>query len=128
MPAFPLGVNDESRDFVTPLAALQSRQDGRTGGLAAMGRVMAARTCRVCGRAFPAGYWFAHGRCRMCQMYWRRHGAERPPAPSQFPATLRPCTHCGQVTTRLIRERCPLCYEYQRRTGHERPPRLWQRG
>ena len=45
-------------------------------------------------------------------MYWRRHGVERPATPSQFPATERPCTHCGQLTRTPRRGWCPTCYTY----------------
>jgi hypothetical protein len=40
---------------------------------------MATRTCRICGRVDLPGSPFAHGRCPMCAMYWRRHGSKRPP-------------------------------------------------
>jgi hypothetical protein len=84
---------------------------------------MASRPCRVCGRVFPPGYGFTAGRCRMCQMYWRRHGVERPPGP--HPASSpRPCTHCGRLTTALVRRQCRRCYVYWQRHGVERPQDL----
>jgi hypothetical protein len=88
---------------------------------------MATYTCRICGRVDPPGRYLTHGRCRMCQMYWRRYGVERPAAASQFPATRRPCTNCGQATAVPMRGRCNACYQYWHRHGRERPARLWQR-
>ena len=67
-------------------------------------------------RGLPPG-----GRCRMCEMYWRRHGVERPPGAPRPLATLRPCTNCGQATLRPARGRCKLCYEYWHRHDVERP-------
>ena len=60
-------------------------------------------------------------------MYWRRDGVERPATPSQYPATERPCTHCGRLTARPARGRCPACYQYWHLHGVERPTALWQR-
>jgi hypothetical protein len=116
-----------------------------------MHRVMAPRTCRICGRADPSWPWFSQGRCPMCQMYWRRHRVERPSQPPQPrpggrpPATLRPCTHCGQLTLTPYRGRCRACYSTgagparsalrgcgsangpTRRLRHGHLPRLWPR-
>jgi hypothetical protein len=82
---------------------------------------MAGRVCRICGRSFPPGYGFSHGRCQMCAAYWRQHGVERPPGPPRAAATLRPCTHCGQLTWGPIRGRCALCYPYWYAHGVDRP-------
>jgi hypothetical protein len=110
----------------TPTAA-SARPSG--GG----GASMATPTCRICGRAASSWPWSSHGRCPMCQMYWRRHGSERPPQPprprrgGRPPAALRPCTHCGQLTLNPYRGLCKPCYYYWHRTGRERPPHLWPR-
>ena len=60
-------------------------------------------------------------------MYWKRHGVERPPQPPRPraggwpPATLRPCTHCGQLTRTPNRGLCKRCYAYWLRTNRARP-------
>ena len=84
---------------------------------------MATRTCRICGRSFPPEYSLTQGRCRMCDMYWRRHGVERP----RNLRSLRPCQTCGRLVQAFNRGRCHTCYLYWYRTGRERPARLWQR-
>jgi hypothetical protein len=83
---------------------------------------MAPRTCRICGRSDPPGGCLSSGRCRMCHGYWRHHGVERLPGPPRPPATLRSCTHCGQVTWTPERGRCSACYHYWLRYGTERLP------
>ena len=82
---------------------------------------MAPRTCRICGRVDPPGHLLSHGRCQMCAIHWRRHGAERPARPPLTAATLRPCSHCGQLTVRPTRGRCHTCYQYRRLYGYDRP-------
>jgi hypothetical protein len=88
---------------------------------------MATRTCRICGRADPAWPWVNQGRCPMCHMYWKRHGVERPPQPPRPrvggwpPATLRPCTRCGQLTRTPTRGLCLRCYSSWLRTRRARP-------
>jgi hypothetical protein len=59
----------------------------------------------------------------MCDLYWRRHGVERPAAPSQFPTTLRPCTLCGRPTRTPRRGWCSRCYYYWWHYDIERPQR-----
>jgi hypothetical protein len=85
---------------------------------------MATRTCRICGRSFPPGYYFTQGRCQMCAVYWRRHGAERPQG-LRTPRPPRSCQTCGQLVQQFHRGRCNACYQYWYARGQERPPRLW---
>jgi hypothetical protein len=90
---------------------------------------MATRTCRICGRDCLPERYLTEGRCPMCAIYWRRHGAERPPQPSgdlKRPG-LQACSHCGRLAPRRSQGRCLACYQYGRRTGQERPARLWER-
>jgi hypothetical protein len=106
-----------------PLPAPGGRA-GRGGG----GR-MTERTCRICGRVNPPGGSLPQRRCRMCYVYWRRHGVERPLHPPQRPVAphARPCTQCGRLTPQLERGWCQACYMYWYRHGRERPPAMWQR-
>jgi hypothetical protein len=86
-----------------------------------MDGAMAERTCRICGRVDPPGRYLTQGRCRMCQMYWRRHGVDRPRHLARPAATLRPCSHCAQLTATARRGRCNACYKHWRVHGTERP-------
>jgi hypothetical protein len=75
------------------------------GGAVAGEGSTATRTCRICGRSVPPGYRFTHGRCRMCDMYWRRHGAERPAQPPQRPGVARPPLHSLRAAERAAQTR-----------------------
>ncbi len=61
---------------------------------------------------------FCKSRCRACYRYWRRTGAERPPAPVR-PAQ---CSNCGSPRSerRIVKGRCHLCYRHWLRYGTER--------
>jgi hypothetical protein len=99
--------------------ASYASHDCRIGGAVDSATTTAARTCRICGRAYHSRQE-RQGRCPMCAQYWRRHGCERPPGPPRAAATLRPCAHCGRPTMVPTRSRCATCYRYRRRFGRER--------
>jgi hypothetical protein len=96
------------------------RAPGGTLGVMVRVVVAADRRCTACGHVCALDHW-RRGRCPRCNIYWWRHGVERPLGPPP-PG---PCQTCGRPSQPRIRSRCNACYLYWCRTGRERPPRLW---